>query len=194
MHADYVVVGTGSAGSVVANRLSADPSVRVVVLEAGPRDKDKFVHVPAAWPKLFRSPLDWDYLTEPQKELAGREIYWPRGKMLGGSSSMNAMMWVPGFVADYDDWAVHAGSQWSPAHVKPYLDQIEKGPLHICAQRHPRRSTAAWLAAAEQTGFRIGQPRTNTRRVFPRRWLPSGGAPGGALPTPTCGPRCGVTT
>jgi choline dehydrogenase-like flavoprotein len=158
MHADYVVVGTGSAGSVLANRLSADPSVRVVVLEAGPADKDKFVHVPAGWKKLFRGLLDWDYLTEPQKGLAGREIYWPRGKTLGGCSSMNAMMWVPGFFAEYDDWAVHAGSQWSSAHVKQYFDRIEKGPLQICAQRSPRRATAAWLTAAEQSGFRVGRP------------------------------------
>ena len=104
MDADYVIVGTGSAGSVLANRLSADPSVEVVVLEAGPRDKDKFIHIPAALAKLFRSDMDWDYRTEPQKELDGREIYWPRGKVLGGSSSMNAMMWVRGFAADYDEW------------------------------------------------------------------------------------------
>ena len=93
--ADYVVVGTGSAGAVVANRLSAEPGIRVVVLEAGPADKDKFIHIPAAFAKLFRSELDWDYLTEPQPELGGRQIYWPRGRMLGGSSSMNAMMRSP---------------------------------------------------------------------------------------------------
>src|ERR1700737_2303083 len=78
MDADYIVVGTGSAGSVVANRLSADPSASVVVLEAGPRDKDKFIRIPAAFAKLFGSGMDWDYSTEPQKELEGREIYWPR--------------------------------------------------------------------------------------------------------------------
>src|ERR1700751_5030763 len=111
MHADYVVVGTGSAGSVLANRLSADPSVRVVGLEPGPRDKDKFVHVPAGWKKLFRGLLDWDYLSEPQKGLGGREIYWPRGKMLGGCSSMNAMMWGRGFAAHYDEWGGGAGRQ-----------------------------------------------------------------------------------
>ncbi len=71
------------------------------MLEAGPRDKEKFIHIPAAFSKLFGSEVDWDYLTEPQKELDGREIYWPRGKTLGGSSSMNAMMWVRGFAADY---------------------------------------------------------------------------------------------
>ena len=106
---DYVVVGTGSAGAVLANRLSADPGTQVVVLEAGPQDKDKFVHIPAAFPNLFRGAMDWDYLTEPQKELNGREIYWPRGKVLGGSSSMNAMMWVRGFAADYDEWGRVAG-------------------------------------------------------------------------------------
>ena len=78
MEADYIVVGTGSAGSVVVNRLSADPGSQVVVLEAGPRDKDKFIHIPLTWAvKLFRSAVDWDYLTEPQKELNGRQIYWP---------------------------------------------------------------------------------------------------------------------
>src|SRR5215211_6938977 len=128
---DYVVVGTGSAGSVIANRLSADPSVRVVVLEAGPMDKDKFVHIPAAFAKLFRSEMDWDYLTEPQKELDGRQIYWPRGKVLGGSSSMNAMMWVRGFAADYDEWGELAGKDWSFAEVVKYFNRIENGPLVI---------------------------------------------------------------
>jgi choline dehydrogenase-like flavoprotein len=127
--ADYIVVGTGSAGSVVANRLSADPAVSVVVLEAGPRDKDKFIHIPAAFAKLFRSDMDWDYSTEPQKELDGREIYWPRGKVLGGSSSMNAMMWVRGFPADYDEWAEHAGDQWDYANVEKYFNRIENGPF-----------------------------------------------------------------
>ncbi len=150
MDADYIVVGTGSAGSVVANRLSADPSVEVVVLEAGPRDKDKFIHIPAGFAKLFRSEMDWDYLTEPQKELDGREIYWPRGKVLGGSSSMNAMMWVRGFAADYDEWAEHAGEQWSYANVEGYFNRIENGPLVISPQRSPRSSTAAWLTAAQE--------------------------------------------
>jgi choline dehydrogenase len=148
--ADYIVVGTGSAGSVVANRLSADPSATVVALEAGPRDKDKFIQIPAGFAKLFRSPMDWDYLTEPQKELDGREIYWPRGKVLGGSSSMNAMMWVRGFAADYDEWAEHAGEQWSYANVEKYLDRIERGPLVISPQRSPRSSTAAWLRAVSE--------------------------------------------
>ncbi len=150
MDADYIVVGTGSAGSVVANRLSADPAVEVVVLEAGPRDKDKFIHIPAGFAKLFRGDMDWNYLTEPQKELDGREIYWPRGKVLGGSSSMNAMMWVRGFAADYDEWAEHAGEQWSYANVEKYFQRIERGPLVISPQRSPRSSTAAWLRAVSE--------------------------------------------
>jgi choline dehydrogenase len=144
---------------VVANRLSADPGSRVVVLEAGPRDKDKFIHIPLTWAvKLFRSAVDWDYLTEPQKQLNGRQIYWPRGKMLGGSSSMNAQTWVRGFAADYDEWAVLAGDDWDFAHVAEYFTRIEHGPLVISRQRSPRSSTGAWLKAAEQCGYRIEQP------------------------------------
>jgi choline dehydrogenase len=158
MEADYIVVGTGSAGSVVAARLSADPSVRVVALEAGPRDKDKFIHIPAGFQKLFRSQVDWNYLTEPQKELDGREIYWPRGKVVGGSSSMNAMMWVRGFAADYDEWGEAAGEQWNYAHLEPYLRRIESGPLSITRQRSPRSSTTAWLAAVAECGYRVEKP------------------------------------
>jgi choline dehydrogenase-like flavoprotein len=158
MQCDYIVVGTGSAGSVVANRLSADPRINVVVLEAGPKDKDKFIHIPAGFSKLFRSAVDWDYLTEPQKEVAGREIYWPRGKMLGGSSSMNAMMWVPGFPADYDEWAQHAGEDWDYAHLRSYFDRVENAALVISPQRSPRSSTAAWLRAAQQAGYRVTTP------------------------------------
>ncbi len=121
-------------------------------------DTEKFIHIPAAFSKLFRGPLDWDYRTEPQKEVGGREIYWPRGKMLGGSSSMNAMMWVPGFPADYDEWAQHAGDDWDYAHLRPYFDRVENGALVISRQRSPRSSTAAWLRAAQQAGYRMTSP------------------------------------
>ena len=109
----------------------------MVVIEAGPMDTGKFIHIPAAFSKLFRSPVDWDYLTEPQKDVGGREIYWPRGKVLGGSSSLNAMMWVPGFPADYDEWAEHAGAEWDYAHLRPYFDRVENAALVISPQRSP---------------------------------------------------------
>lgn len=179
---DYVVVGTGSAGAVVANRLSADPSTAVVALEAGPRNKNRFIPIPAAFSKLFRSEVDWDYLTEPQPELAGRQIYWPRGKVLGGSSSMNAMMWVRGFAGDYDEWAVRAGPQWSYAEAVRYFRRIENataaadsvsgedsgvsGPLHISRQRSPRPATAAWLAAVQESGFPIVRPNSAVPEGF----------------------------
>ena len=158
MQCDFVVIGTGSAGSVLAARLSANPGTHVVVIEAGPMDKDKFVHIPAGFSKLFRSPMDWDYLTEPQKEVGGREIYWPRGKVLGGSSSMNAMMWVPGFPADYDEWAQHAGEEWDHAHLRPYFDQVENTALMFERRRSPRASTSAFLRAAVQAGYRLTAP------------------------------------
>lgn len=163
--ADYVIVGSGSAGAVLADHLSADARTSVVVLEAGPVDKDKFAHIPAAFSKLFRSEMDWDYLTEPQPGLGGRSIYWPRGKMLGGSSSMNAMMWVRGFAADYDGWAEQADDGWSFDEVLKYFRRIEQvegatepdcgnaGPIKVCHQRSPRPLTGAFLEAAAQAGY-----------------------------------------
>ncbi|OBF86400.1 glucose-methanol-choline oxidoreductase [Mycobacterium sp. 852002-51163_SCH5372311] len=179
---DYVVVGTGSAGAVVTNRLSADPGTAVVALEAGPPDKNRFIGIPAAFSKLFRSEIDWDYLTEPQPSLADRQIYWPRGKVLGGSSSMNAMMWVRGFAGDYDEWAQHAGPEWSYAEALGYYRRIENvedawhfvsgedsgvtGPLQISRQRSPRPATAAWLAAVRDCGFPMVQPNSAVPEGF----------------------------
>ncbi|GAA5049663.1 GMC family oxidoreductase [Nocardia callitridis] len=163
--ADYVIVGSGSAGSVLANRLSADPTTSVVLLEAGLPDKNKFAHIPAAFAKLFRTEADWDYLTEPQPQLDNRQIYWPRGKLFGGSSSMNAMMWVRGFRADYDEWAELAGDEWGfDAAVAQFRriervedaqfpDQGREGPLHVSRQRSPRALTAAYLEAVRQAGY-----------------------------------------
>ncbi|WP_067825895.1 GMC family oxidoreductase [Nocardia inohanensis] len=162
---DFVVVGAGSAGAAVAARLSDRPGVSVVVLEAGGPDSDKMAHIPAAFHTLFQGPNDWNYRTDPQPELSGRQVYWPRGKMLGGSSSMNAMMWVRGFAADYDEWGRYAGPEWSFEQVLPYFRRMESverasgpsegtdGPLHISAQRSPRPLTHEYLQAASQAGY-----------------------------------------
>ena len=133
--------------------------MRVVVVEAGPPDKDKFIHIPAAFSKLFCSAVDWNYLTDPQKELEGRQIYWPRGKTLGGSSSINAMMWVRGFAADYDEWGELAGRG---------LVLRVRGEVLQAGSRTARwwcRSSAAravppptWLAAVEAQGHRVEAP------------------------------------
>ncbi|WP_072806250.1 GMC family oxidoreductase [Rhodococcoides yunnanense] len=165
--ADYVVVGAGSAGAVLANRLSADPRNTVVLLEAGPEDKNKFAHIPAAFSKLFRSEVDWSYDSEPQPELKGRSIFWPRGKMLGGSSSMNAMMWVRGFAADYDEWASLTDPSWSFERIVPYFRRIETvegtaapdagraGPLIVSNQRSPRALTSSFLDAVKEAGYPV---------------------------------------
>ncbi|MEV5649265.1 GMC family oxidoreductase N-terminal domain-containing protein [Nocardia sp. NPDC052254] len=163
---DYIVVGTGSAGAVVTARLSANPANRVVALEAGPEDKNSYAHIPAAFSKLFQSECDWGYLTTPQPALGDRQILYPRGKLLGGSSSMNAMMWVRGYAADYDEWARSAGDSWSFATIVDYFRKIESvegatgpdegrdGPLQISRQRSANRWTRDFLAAAELAGFK----------------------------------------
>ncbi|REJ04560.1 glucose-methanol-choline oxidoreductase [Microbacterium bovistercoris] len=166
---DYVVVGAGSAGAAVAARLSEDPAARVLLLEAGPEDKKTEVHIPAAFSKLFKSDVDWNYETEPQPLLGGRRVYWPRGKVLGGSSSMNAMMWVRGFPEDYDEWGEAAGEDWSWQGLRKYFDRAENvdatiardnetetgrsGAIRIEEQRSPRTHTEAFIDAAGQTGI-----------------------------------------
>src|ERR1700712_3187279 len=124
--ADVVVVGAGPSGAALAARLSEDPARRVVLLEAGGPASDTAIAIPAAFSKLFKTAVDWNYETTPQAALAGRTVYWPRGKVLGGSSSLNAMMWVRGFAADYDRWAELAGPGWGSATMLPLLDSIER--------------------------------------------------------------------
>jgi choline dehydrogenase len=160
---DYVIVGAGSAGCVLANRLSADPTVRVALVEAGGRDRKQEIRIPAAFSKLFRTPLDWAFETVPQANLAQRPLYWPRGKMLGGSSSINAMMWVRGHKADYDGWGVPG---WSYADVLPYFHRMERrvgsnhggvygtdGPMWIGELRDPNPLTTAFLQACAEHGL-----------------------------------------
>ena len=167
LDADYVVVGAGSAGAALAARLSEDPAVTVLLLEAGPPDRALELHVPAAFSKLFRGRYDWNYDTMPQERLEGRTIYWPRGKTLGGSSSLNAMMWVRGFAADYDGWAEVAGPSWSWESLAPFFRRVERtqdpadatqgigGPQSVENQRDPRPHTAAFLDAARELGHAV---------------------------------------
>src|SRR5690606_2942996 len=117
----YVIVGGGSAGCVLANRLSENPFTRVLLLEAGGRGRRREIAVPAAFSRLFGTTVDWGYRTEPQRELAGRRLYWPRGKVLGGSSAINAMIYVRGNPLDYDAWRSAGNAGWSWADVLPYF-------------------------------------------------------------------------
>ena len=159
---DYVIVGAGSSGCVLGNRLSARPDVSVLVLEAGPADTAAALHIPAAFSRLFRSPLDWSYDTVPQAGLAGRTIYWPRGKVLGGSSSINAMMWVRGYAADYDSWAHLADAGWGYEQLAKYFRRIDES-LHIEAQRSPREHTTRFLTAVDE----LGLPRAEANSARP---------------------------
>ena len=143
---DYVVVGAGSAGCVLANRLSAR-GASVLLLESGGAGRRPNVKIPAAFPMLFQSARDWDYLSEPEPGLYGRRMYLPRGRMLGGSSAMNAMMYVRGNRADYDGWADGGATGWSYGEVLPYFRRSEDnaqfrdsyhgvgGELHVTNRR-----------------------------------------------------------
>jgi choline dehydrogenase len=122
---DTIVVGGGSAGCVLAARLSEDRAHRVLLLEAGGPDRHPHIHVPAAFWKLFKGPSDWGYLTEEQPHLGGRRLYWPRGKVLGGSSSLNAMIYIRGHRSDYDGWRDRGNPGWGYADVLPYFKRAE---------------------------------------------------------------------
>ncbi|MBF6332865.1 GMC family oxidoreductase [Nocardia transvalensis] len=167
---DYIIVGAGSAGCVLADRLSADPSVAVLLLEAGPVDDADEIRIPAAWGKLLRTQWDWRYETVPQRQLGGQRAYWPRMKALGGCSAMNAMIYIRGNRADYDGWRRDFGAVgWSYEDVLPYFVKSETntglrspyhgtdGPLHVENPRFVHELTDAWIEAAVAAGL----PRTD---------------------------------
>jgi choline dehydrogenase len=149
---DYVIVGAGSAGCVLANRLTEDPSTRVLLLEAGGRGRKLEIRIPAAFAKLYRSEVDWGYSTAPQAGLAGREIYYPRGKTLGGSSAINAQMVIRGHRADYDGWAALGNTGWAWEDVLPYFDRSASGPFPLAELRDRNPLTEAFVAAALEAG------------------------------------------
>ena len=145
---DYVIVGAGSAGCILANKLSGDPETSVLLLEAGPRDRSKEIRIPAAFSKLFKSKFDWGYETTPQQGLNGRRIYFPRGKTLGGSSAMNAQMHIPGHPADFDAWP----DDWSWDAMRPYLDAFEEESCSVSEARAPNPMSRAFVESAEAGG------------------------------------------
>lgn len=162
---DYVIVGAGSAGCVLAARLTQDPQVRVLLLEAGDRDTARDVAVPAAFSKLFQTRHDWAYRTEPEPECDGRQMYWPRGKMLGGSSSINAMLYIRGHRSDFDGWRDGGCEGWGYDDVLPYFTRSEDnsrgadawhgagGPMSVADQRSPSSLSQDYLDAAEAAGY-----------------------------------------
>jgi choline dehydrogenase-like flavoprotein len=162
---DYVIVGAGSAGCVLANRLSEDPSVSVLLVEAGGKDRSPNIKIPAAFANQFHTKLDWDFVTEPEPHVDGRQLYIPRGKGLGGSSSMNAMLYVRGRPLDYDGWAAQGAPGWGYADVLPYFKKSEcnvrgasefhgaSGPLRVDEQRSPRPIDRSFLEACAAIGI-----------------------------------------
>src|SRR4051794_31138860 len=124
--ADYIVVGAGSAGCVLANRLTADGRHSVILLEAGPADRYPWIHIPIGYAKtMFHPRLNWRFYTEPEAQMNGRKIYWPRGRTLGGSSSINGLIAIRGQREDYDAWAAAGNRGWSYGEVLPYFKRLE---------------------------------------------------------------------
>ena len=138
---DYVIVGAGSAGCVVAARLAEDPDVRVALIDAGPPDTEPAIHVPIALEQLWHGRLDWGFVSEPEPGLGGQRCYLPRGRVLGGSSSLNAMLYLRGNRADYDGWAELGFAGWGFAEVLPYFKRAEDNEWGESAL--PRRRRAA---------------------------------------------------
>jgi choline dehydrogenase len=152
MH-DVVIVGAGTGGCVLASRLTENPDLSVLLIEAGPRSRKLEIKIPAAFSKLYRTEVDWGDSTTPQSGLDGREIVFPRGRMLGGSAAMNAMMVLRGHPADYDAWAANGCPGWSWHDVEPAFARSAEGPFPLAQQREPSVLTEAFVHAAQAVGI-----------------------------------------
>ncbi|MFT5112336.1 MAG: choline dehydrogenase [Parasphingorhabdus sp.] len=163
---DYIIVGAGSAGCVLANRLSEDPSNKVLLLEAGSKDTNPWIHIPVGYFKTMHNPAtDWCYKTEPDPGIANRSLQWPRGKVLGGSSSLNGLLYVRGQPKDYDDWAALGNPGWSYNDILPYFKKSEDqqrgadewhgvgGPQKVSDLRLRRPIAENFIKAATEVGI-----------------------------------------
>jgi len=164
---DYVILGGGSAGCVLASRLTEDPNASVTLLEAGPWDRNPWIHIPVGFARLYvTSKFDWNYATEAEAELGGRSVYWPRGKVIGGSGSVNGLVFLRGSPRDYDRWAQSGARGWSYEDVLPAFRRLETwagepnefhgtdGPMRIADATHVSPGARAFVAACESLGFR----------------------------------------
>jgi choline dehydrogenase len=188
---DVTIAGAGSAGCVLASRLSEDPATRVLLLEAGPRDRKLEIAIPAAFPKLFGTKVDWGFETEPEPGTSGRRVFFPRGRTLGGSSSTNALMWVPGHRADLEAWEPLG---WGHDARLPWLRRAA-AVMAPEPQRERNPMTDGFLEArASAAGARCQTSRTSSSkgRGPPRPRPATAGA--AAPPPPTCARPAGGAT
>ncbi|WP_100657450.1 GMC family oxidoreductase [Alteromonas flava] len=165
---DFIIVGAGSAGATLAARLSENPACKVCLLEAGSKDRNPLIHIPFGLSLLSRvEGIGWGYHTAPQAQLNNRELFWPRGKTLGGSSSINAMCYIRGDIQDYNDWAANGATGWDWESVLPFFKRSENnlrgsdeyhgvgGPLNVDDLRHKDKLSHRFVEAADAVGFNI---------------------------------------